>query len=107
MIQSQETTIIERIYSYEIAHILQQRINNQWIAQVQYSVFDQFGNQKKSIVLTYEGEEYNNWFKNYNSGEFIIQELLDKKEIKAEIPKDIEENFVNKIQKTEETEFPS
>lgn len=95
MIVSNTPTVIELTYNYDVTNIVQQKINGKWQADVQYSVYDQDNNFIESILLSYTGEEYNQWFDNYNSGKFLLEELIVKKQLNADIPLGIEQEFIN------------
>lgn len=92
MIQGKKE-IKEITLNYDLAHILIQKIDGKLKANVQLSVTDQEGNFIESLVTTYEGEEYNTWWDNFNSWNEVLAPILTPKSIV--IPETIEEEFVN------------
>lgn len=90
--QTKEITL-----NYDIAHILIQKINKELKADVQLTVTDQDGNFIESLVTTYTGEEYNQWWNNFNSWKDVLQPILPKD---VNIDETIEEAFVNIIENT-------
>lgn len=92
MIQSTPITK-EIILTYDLAHILIQKTPNGLKANVQLTVKDQDGNFIESLVTTYEGEEYNTWWDEFNSWGDVLAPILQQKNIT--IPENIEEEFVN------------
>lgn len=52
------------------------------------------GRKIKDEVLVYEGEDYNTFWTNFNSGTYLYQELT--KDLEGfELPEDIEDDFIN------------
>lgn len=94
MIQSEEIIIVKK-YNYDIAHILIQKTPNGLKAEVQLSVTDENGVFVESLVTSYENEEYNTWWGNFNSWKDVLTPILEPKKII--IPETIEEEFVNEI----------
>lgn len=64
-------------------------------AVVSFVVNDENGNRIDTQVLTYKGEDFNTFWENFDSGEYLYQELVEKEELAVSIPEDIEESFVN------------
>ena len=95
MIQSnQPITIIKNLY-YSIDHILIQNIDNQWKAVVQTAVKDENGESQNTLVNEFTGEEYNQWWNDFNSGEFVIQKIIELNNLDVSIPEKIENEFLN------------
>lgn len=63
-------------------------------AEVGFVIKNEAGAICDSQVLTYSGEDYNNFWDNFNNGKFLYEELV-KDEEDVEIPEDIEESFKN------------
>lgn len=97
MIQSEQPIVKTITLTYEIAHILIQKINGEWRSEVQTTVKDQDGNFIQSIVNTYNGEDYNNWWNDFNSGRFVAEEVITKNNISVTIPPTIEDDFINPV----------
>ena len=45
--------------------------------------------------LSYSGQDYNNWFQNYSTGTFLIDELIKAKGWNIQTPTNIEQDFLN------------
>lgn len=99
MIQAEQPIVKTITLTYEIAHILIQKLNGEWSADVQTTVKDQNGNFVESLVNTYTGNNYNTWWDNFNSGRFVIEEIISKNSLNAIIPPTIEEDFINPVNK--------
>ncbi len=64
-------------------------------AKLSFGVFDSNGNRVDNLSIVYTGEDYNNFWMNFNTGRFIYSELIASKGLTAEIPENIETEFVN------------
>lgn len=85
----------EIILSYDLAHVLIQKTDNGLKADVQLTVTDQDGNFIESLVTTYEGENYNKWWSDFNSWNDVLSPILELKSVN--VPENIEEIFVNEV----------
>lgn len=95
MIQGQKETK-EIILNYDLAHVLIQKIDGKLKADVQLTVTDQDGNFVESLVTTYEGEDYNKWWADFNGWKDVLQVIPVFEEL--QIPDNIEEQFLNIIE---------
>lgn len=95
MINSNQPITIIRNLSYNIEHILIQHIDNQWKATIQTSVTDEEGKRIDTLVNEFTGQEYNEWWNDFNSGQFVIQKIIELNNIDANIPETIEQDFLN------------
>lgn len=85
---------VERIEGEWMVTEVQQFKTDEWSAYVRYICLNE--NQKvDEYAVTYTGEEYNQWFSNYNSGTFLLQELVRLKGWNLNVPGAIESEFMN------------
>lgn len=87
--------VISQTQNYEIVNILQQKIDGQWRAEIQSVVLDDNGNIIDTVLQEYSGESYNNWFRDYNSGSFLVQNLITDENLNIAVPPNIEDEFIN------------
>lgn len=99
--ETKEIPAKEQILNYEIVHVLQQKLNGKWRAEVQTNVTDKDGTIVETIVQKYEDENYNGWWSTYNSGKVLVENLVAEKNIDAVIPADIENDFINQTNNNE------
>jgi hypothetical protein len=66
-----------------------------WAAKVRYECKDNNGNSVDSFVINYTADKYNDWFENFNTGTFLLEELKKEKQLTEEIEADSEGNFFN------------
>lgn len=50
----------------------------------------------KEEVIEYSGEEYNEFWSNFNNGKFLYEELV-KNEEDIEVPDEVEDDFINQL----------
>jgi len=63
---------------------------------VQTGVYDG-DNRVETIVNTYEKEEYNKWWEEFNSGKAVMEKVIEINNLDVIIPKNIEQDFINEI----------
>lgn len=68
---------------------------NGLVADVLFKVLNENGAVIEEILLTYEGEEFNTWWENFNSGKFLYDDLVTRKSFSVEVPESIEAEFTN------------
>ena len=90
--------------NWSVKRVAMNNTLNKWMSVVEYICKDENGNRIETFSKTYTGEAYNTWFNSYNSGTFLLQELLEKQQIQANIPEDIEGQFLNNVNSSENTE---
>lgn len=67
-----------------------------YVAAIDFSILDEAGNTVKEETIQYMPNEFNEFWQNFNSGGFLYQEYVRKKNITLEVaPKDDEEEFLN------------
>lgn len=74
-------------------------VSGEFRATVSFIVNNENGERIDNKYLIYSGEDFNTFWGNFNSGEFLYQQLVEKEELEVTVPKDIEESFVNEIKK--------
>lgn len=70
-------------------------------AQVTFNVLDENGNLVSNEQLRYSGEEFNQFWSDFNSGTYLYQTLAQQKSINPPENNSMEDDFIN-VQEQEE-----
>lgn len=65
-----------------------------WIAEIMFEIFDNNNNVIGTIVIPKTGQDYNQFWDDFNSGEYLYQLLVQHLNIQTELP-NVEQEFVN------------
>jgi len=71
--------------------------NKLWCSVVTYTMYNENNEFIDTYELRYSNEDYNKWFNDYNSGVFLLQNLLNAKNITATLDNNVAEEFLNSI----------
>jgi hypothetical protein len=97
MITLNEQIIIANTQNWVVANIRQDydKENKLWSALVVYSAYNENNEFVDSYEMRYTNEDYNKWFNEYNSGSYLLQNLIKAKELNAKIDSNIDSEFLN------------
>lgn len=94
MLTINQQKIIAETQTYKLDHVLIQNSDG-LKAEVQFGVFNENNERIDTKVLSYVGEDYNNFWIEFNSGAFLYEELKAKEGLDVEVPTEVEEEFLN------------
>ena len=79
---------------YGVKAVEQYCRDGQWVSRVTYTV-NADGNISEEVI-SYEGAAYNTWYQNYNSGAYLMLEILNRHGVSNADTTGIEDKFINK-----------
>ena len=81
---------------WTVSDIVQMNTPQGWTSTVRYICIDSTsGNMIDSFIINYYNDDYNNWYQCYNTGSFLIDELIRVKGWNIIPPTNIENDFLN------------
>ena len=86
--------ILTETQTKKFLHLSINKMNDKLSAKVIFGVYDSSERLIKEEVLEYKDEEFNVFWKEFNTGTFLYEELV-KNEEDFELPEDLEDEFIN------------
>lgn len=82
--------------TYKIATVyLTNTRHKGWIAEIMFEIFDENNSIIGTTVVSRTGLDYNKFWSEFSSGEYLYKLLLEQEGLNVTLPKDIEKEFVN------------
>lgn len=95
MINIQEQIKIEQItYSIGSVNLIKTR-DRGWIAELMFEKFDSNNNLIGTKIISKTGQDYNEFWNNFNSGSYLMELLIQEEKLNIKLSSDLENEFIN------------
>lgn len=100
----QELTIQKKAIAIELLQQTTLKHEDGWRAVITYKIV--FSDQSSEVIsITKVGEDYNTYWQNFNSGEYLFKVISESIGIELTLPDNFESMFLNVIPVEEETKI--
>jgi hypothetical protein len=89
------TETITVVENYSLFSLIIKKTEDGYEANVSILVTDSNGDALRTIDSCYKGEEYNQWWDNFNSWKIVLDRMKDEHSLPITIPTDIDNQITN------------
>lgn len=76
-------------------HISRENYYPHWQAVITLAIRNEKGEDLKQDIIRYQGEDFNTFWINFNSGKFLYDEYVSKNALALTVPSNVEDDFTN------------